>query len=112
MTPWNDYAVAVERRRGEPVVLCEGTLAEVVAALCAFGGLRFAGIRVALIDRGARPYTFEGRTIEALARDTTRPRTSAARLLPDRRQEQEQQAHGVHALHTRRPGRARVEDAV
>lgn len=85
MTPWNDYAVAVERRRGEPVVICEGTLAEVVTALGVFGRMRFAGIRVSLIDRGAIPYTFEGGAIQALARDTTRPPSSAAVLLPSRR---------------------------
>jgi hypothetical protein len=85
MAPWNEYAVAVERRRGEQVVICEGTLAEVVAALCAFGRMRFAGIRIDLTDRGARPYTFEGGAIHALAGDTTRPPASAAILLPDRR---------------------------
>jgi hypothetical protein len=85
MTPWNDYAVAVERRRGEPVVICEGTLAEVVTALCVFGRLRFAGIRVTLIDRGALPHTFEGDAVHALTRNTTRPPASAAVLLPDRR---------------------------
>jgi hypothetical protein len=82
MTPWNDYAIAFERRCGKPVVICEGTLAEVMAAICEFGRLRFGSIRVALIDRGAQPYTFERGAIEALARDTSRPLPSAARLLP------------------------------
>ena len=63
MTPWNDYAVAVERRCGEPVVICEGTLAKVVTALGVFGRMKFAGIRVALISRGAIPYAFEGSAI-------------------------------------------------
>jgi len=85
MIPWNEYAIAVERRRGEPVVICEGTLAEVVTALTAFGRLRLGGIKIALTDRGARPYTFEGGSIDALTRDTMRPRSDPARLLPDHR---------------------------
>lgn len=84
MPPWNDYAIAIERRRGSPVVICEGTLAAVITAMTSLDRARLHGIRVALTDRGARPYTFEHDELDRVMMDQKRPTTTAAMLLPER----------------------------
>ena len=79
---WKEHAVAVERRQGEAVIVCEGPLAAVVAAVQTIKSGRFAGIRVSLPDRRAVPYSFEGQPLRDLLNDPARPRPSPLPLLP------------------------------
>lgn len=79
---WNEQAVAVERQYGEAVIVCEGSLAAVVAALQAVKPGRFSGIRVSLPDRHAAPFSFEGASLQTLLNDPARPKVTPLALLP------------------------------
>jgi hypothetical protein len=79
---WNELAVAVERQHGEPVIVCEGTLAAVVAALQPVKPGRLSGIRVSLPDRRAAPFSFEGASLRTLLNNPARPGAYPSLLLP------------------------------
>ncbi len=79
---WNEQAVAVERQHGEAVIICEGRLAAVVAALHTVKPGRFAGIRVSLPDRHAAPFSFEGSSLRSLLNHPTCPKMTPLALLP------------------------------
>ena len=79
---WEDQAVAVERQHGEAVIVCEGTLAAVVAALQPVRPGRLSGIRVSLPDRRVAPYSFVGMILRILLNDPARPHASPSPLLP------------------------------
>lgn len=79
---WKENAVAVERRQGEAVIVCEGALADVVATLLAVKPGRLAGIRVSLPDRHAAPYSLQGEVLQDLLADPERPASFMLPLLP------------------------------
>jgi hypothetical protein len=79
---WNELAVAVERQHGEAVIICEGSLAAVMAALQPVKPGRFSGIRVSLPDRRAAPFSFEGASLRTLLDNPARPRVDPSLLLP------------------------------
>lgn len=78
---WKDTAVAVEQRQGEAVIVCEGTLAGVIATLKTVRPARLAGVRVSLPDRRTSPYSFEGQSLQALLDDAARPQSTLLPLL-------------------------------
>ena len=82
MPLWNETAVAVERRKGQMVLIGEGTLASLAAALCPLRPGVLSGIRVSMPDRHVPPFTFEGRGLTELLKDDRRPAATPARLLP------------------------------
>lgn len=78
---WKDTAVAVEQRQGEAIIVCEGTLAGVIATLKTVRPGRLAGIRVSLPDRRTSPYSFEGQSLQVLLNDAARPQSTLLPLL-------------------------------
>jgi hypothetical protein len=78
---WKDTAVAVEQRQGEAVIVCEGTLARVIATLKTVRPARLGGIRVSLPDRHTSPYSFDGWSLQALLDDAARPQSTLLPLL-------------------------------
>lgn len=79
---WKEQAVAVERQHGEAMIVCEGTLASVLAALQPVKPGRLAGIRVSLPDRRVAPHSFEGVGLQTLLNDPARPHATPSSLLP------------------------------
>ena len=81
MPLWNENAVAVERREGEMVLIGEGTLASLVAALRSLRPGVLSGIRISMPDRHVPPFIFEGRGLTELINDSRRPEAAPLKLL-------------------------------
>jgi len=82
MTLWDENAVAVERREGENVIIGEGTLASLAAALQRTSTRALTNVRVYLPDRHVRPFSFAGEALVALVGHPERPRVIPSKLLP------------------------------
>lgn len=73
MPLWNENAVAVRSIQNDRIILCEGSLSQVVATLRTCTAAMREDVRVSLPDRRTAPRTFEGRGLEALLVDPWRP---------------------------------------
>jgi hypothetical protein len=82
MPLWNETAVAVERRAGEMVIIGEGPLASLVAALRLLRPSVLRGVRISMPDRHVPPFMFEGLGLTELLNDSRRPKVPPLQLLP------------------------------
>jgi len=82
MTLWDENAVAVERREGENVIIGEGTLASLAAALQCRSARTLTNVGVYLPDRRVRPFSFVGGGLMAVIKHPDRPKVIPSELLP------------------------------